>query len=95
MSAWTPVIISAAMLAVSLTALLRTARRDSAAEAADRAKMAADLSYIRTSVDDIRTESRITRSDVKSLESRVTKLEASAASAHRRLDEHKKGSRVS
>lgn len=92
MSIWLPIILSAAMLMVSLTALLRTTRRDSAAEAAERAKMAADVSYIRASVDDIRAENRITRSDVKSLECRVTKAEASIASAHKRLDEHMKGS---
>lgn len=92
MSVWLPIILSAAMLTVSLAALLRTAHRDSAAETAERAKMAADVTYIRASVDDIRTENRITRSDVKSLESRVTRVEASAASAHKRLDEYMKGS---
>ena len=91
MSSYLPVMISAAMFLISLAAFVRTSRQDTSAESAERAKMSADLSYIRQSVDDIRTESRITRSDVKNLEGRVAKVESSAASAHRRLDDYLKG----
>ena len=88
MTVWLPILISAAMLLIALVTLVRATRQEHHASAAQQAKMSADLSYIRASVDDIRTESRITRSDVKTLETRVSKAEASAASAHRRLDDH-------
>ena len=87
MTQYLPVMISAAMFLISLAAFVRTNRQDTSAESAERAKMSADLSYIRQSLDDIRTENRITRSDVKNLEGRVAKVESSAASAHRRLDD--------
>lgn len=91
MDIWLPILLSAAMLAVSAATFARTSRRDHNAEAAERAKMSADLSYIRLTVDDIRAEGRITRSDLKTLEGRVTKAEAAIASAHHRLDDYLKG----
>lgn len=91
MNIWLPILLSAAMLAVSLATFARSSRRDHNAEAAERAKMSADLSYIRASVDDIRAEGRITRNDLKSLESRVSRAEASISSAHHRLDDYLKG----
>lgn len=94
MIAWLPVLISAAMLAVSLAAFLRTRRKDHASEATERAIMAADLRYIRLSVDDIRAESRTIRGQVQALESRISKAEASTAAAHQRLDDYFQGGHV-
>lgn len=87
MQAWLPIMLSAAMLAVSLLTLYRARRRDSEEDIRCRASLAADVSYIRLSVDDIRAESRIIRRDMQAMDTRVTRVEASAASAHKRLDE--------
>lgn len=91
MSAWLPILLSAAMLGVSLATLWRATRKDNAAETSERATMAADLRYIRLSVDDIRQESRVIRGDIKALEGRIAKAEASAASANKRLDDYFQG----
>lgn len=81
-------------LAVAICALLftalsfrRTKYQDNSSNATERATMTADIRYIRSSVDDIKLENKAIQRDIIDMRERVVAVEASAKSAHNRLDE--------
>ena len=82
-----------AFVAVVFTALSfrRTSNQDTGDSAAARATMAADITYIRTSIDDIKVDNRVIKQDIGNLQTQVAKIEQSVASAHKRIDDLKKG----
>ena len=79
------------MFIVALITLRRNVNADTATSATERATLTADVRYIRSSVDEIKVENRIIRKDVEELKTKVAEAEASAKSAHKRLDDLKKG----
>ena len=82
-----------AVCALLFTALSfrRTQNQDTSASAAERATMTADVRYIRTSIDEIKLENRAIQKDVGELKTKLVEVEASANSAHRRIDDLQKG----
>lgn len=93
MSIETALAIFVPLIALCFTAMTfaRNKNHDTSESAADRATLVADVRYIRTSVDEIKLENKSIKNDVSSLKERVVKVEASAQSAHDRIDELKKG----
>lgn len=89
---------TAVSLAIAFCALLftflnyrRTQNQDTSASATERATMTADVRYIRTSIDEIKLENRAIQKDVGELKTKIVEIEASAKSAHKRLDDLMKG----
>lgn len=85
-------------LAVAVCALLftalsfrRTTNKDTSETASERATMTADIKYIRTSIDDIKVDNRVIKADIGELQTKVAKVEQSVESAHKRIDDLKKG----
>ena len=81
-------------LVIAFSALLftalnfrRTAHGDTSATATERATMTADIRYIRSSIDDIKLDNKAIQKDVSELTKKVVEIEASAKSAHKRLDD--------
>lgn len=89
----TIVAIVVPLIALAFTALTfkRNAEKDTSANASERATMSADIKYIRTSIDDIKVDNRVIKSDIGELQTKVAKVEQSVESAHRRIDDLKKG----
>ena len=90
MSVETIVAIAVPVVALLFTALTfkRLITKDTEDSAANSARMSADISYIRTSIDDIKVDNRVIKEDINSLQAKVARVEQSAESAHRRLDDH-------
>lgn len=82
-----------AFCALLFTALSfrRTQSQDTSASATERATMTADVRYIRSSIDEIKLENRAIQKDVGELKTKVAEIDASAKSAHKRLDDLMKG----
>lgn len=82
-----------AFCALLFTALSfrRTQTQDTSASATERATMTADVRYIRQSIDEIKLENRAIQKDVGELKTKVAEIDASAKSAHKRLDDLMKG----
>ena len=85
-------------LVIAFSALLftalsfrRTENKDTKETATERATMAADVKYIRTSIDDIKVDNRVIKEDIGALQTKVAKVEQSVESAHKRIDDMKKG----
>ena len=85
-------------LCIALCALLftafsfrRTQKKDTSESATERATMSADIKYIRTSIDDIKVDNRVIKADIGELQTKVAKVEQSVESAHKRIDDLKKG----
>lgn len=91
----TPTIISLviAFCALLFTALSykRTQNQDTSASAVERATMTADVRYIRSSIDEIKLENRSIRQDLVDVQTKLVEVEASARSAHKRIDDLQKG----
>lgn len=91
----TPTIISLviAFCALLFTALnyKRTQNQDTSATAVERATMTADVRYIRSSIDEIKLENRSIRQDLVDVQTKLVEVEASARSAHKRIDDLQKG----
>ena len=85
----TLVAIVVPLVALAFTALTfrKNADHDTAAVATDRATLQADVRYIRTSIDEIKLENKSIQKDVSELTKKVVEVEASAKSAHKRLDD--------
>ena len=85
--------IAIAVCALLFTALSfrRTQNRDTSETASERATMTADIKYIRTSIDDIKVDNRVIKADLGALATKVAKVEQSVDSAHKRIDDLKKG----
>lgn len=69
----------------------RTSNKDTSESASARATMTADIKYIRDSVDDIKVDNRVIKADIGNLQTRVAVVEQSVESAHKRIDDMKKG----
>ena len=69
----------------------RTSNKDTSESATERATMGADIKYIRTSIDDIKVDNRVIKADLSSLQTKVARVEQSVESAHKRIDDLKKG----
>ena len=93
MSIETIVAICVPLVALIFTALTfkRNADKDTGATAAERATMNANISYIRSSIDEIRIDNKAIQKDVSDISKKLVEVEASAKSAHKRLDDLMKG----
>ena len=93
MSIETIVAIAVPLIALCFTALTfrRNERHDTSAEATERATLTADVKYIRSSIDEMKVENRSIQRDVSEISKKVVEIEASAKSAHRRIDDLVKG----
>ena len=89
----TIVAIAVPLIALCFTALTfrRNERHDTSAEATERATLTADVKYIRSSIDEMKVENRSIQRDVSEISKKVVEIEASAKSAHRRIDDLVKG----
>ena len=83
--------IAACALLFSALSYKRNATNDSSDIVTQRATITADIRYIRQSIDEIKLENRAIRSDLDELKAKLVEVEASAKSAHKRLDDLKKG----
>ncbi|MBR4352722.1 MAG: hypothetical protein IKQ01_06590 [Bacteroidales bacterium] len=83
-------VIAACALIFTALSFKRNASQDTSASAAERATMAADVRYIRTSIDEIKLENKNIQKDIGELKTKVVEVEASAKSAHKRLDDLRK-----
>jgi peptidoglycan hydrolase CwlO-like protein len=93
MSIETIVAIAVPLIALVFTALTfkRNADKDTGATAAERATMTANISYIRSSIDEIKLDNKSIQKDVSDISKKLVEVEASAKSAHKRLDDLMKG----
>lgn len=93
MSIETIVAICVPLIALIFTALTfkKNADKDTGATAAERATMNANISYIRTSIDEIKLDNKSIQKDVSDISKKLVEVEASAKSAHKRLDDLMKG----
>lgn len=89
----TVVAIAVPLIALAFTAMTfkKNSDKDTGATAAERATMNANISYIRTSIDEIKLDNKSIQKDVSELTKKVVEVEASAKSAHKRLDDLMKG----
>lgn len=87
---WLPVMISLTVMICTVITFFRASKKTTGDDAAERAKMSADITHIRLTVDEIKADRRADQADIKALETRVAKVEASAQSAHKRLDDFRK-----
>ena len=89
----TVVAIAVPLIALAFTAMTfkKNADKDTGASAAERATMNANISYIRSSIDEIKLDNKSIQKDVSELTKKVVEIEASAKSAHKRLDDLMKG----
>ena len=88
---WIPIVLSCVMAIIALITLLRNTKKDTSAEAEQRAAVSADLKYIRSSVDDIKLDNKDMKREVGDLKIKVTEIDQSVKSAHKRLDDMQKG----
>ena len=82
-----------AFCALLFTALSfrRTQNQDTTASATERATMTANIQYIRQSIDEIKLDNRTIKTDLDELKTKVATIDASAKSAHKRIDDMQKG----
>lgn len=86
-----PLVISACALLFTALSYRRNANHDTDAAAVERATMTADIRYIRDAIDEIKVENRAIQRDLSELTARVVEIESSVKSAHKRIDDIKKG----
>ena len=67
---------------------LRSRKKDSEAETGQSIAFRVDLEYIKRGVDDIRADQRRLRNEMGTMADRLARVEESAKSAHKRLDEY-------
>jgi peptidoglycan hydrolase CwlO-like protein len=87
---WIPIVLSCLTALAAIITLAKNGKKDTAAEAIQRAKMTADIDYIRTSIDDIKLENKSIQRDLTDLKAKVVEIEQSTKSAHKRLDDLRK-----
>ena len=87
---WIPIVLSCLTALAAIITLARNGKKDTAAEAIQRAKMTADIEYIRTSIDDIKLENKSIQRDLTDLKAKVVEIDQSTKSAHKRLDDLRK-----
>lgn len=86
-----PLCISACALLFTALSFKRNANHDTSDTAAQRATLTANIQYIRDAIDDIKLENKSIQKDLGELKTKVVEIEASTKSAHKRLDDLKKG----
>lgn len=67
---------------------LKGVKKDSYSAGSVKGAIESDLAYIKRRTDDVLLEQRDTNKSINVLAERVTRVEESAKSAHKRLDEH-------
>lgn len=80
-------VIAACALLFTAFGFRRTQNQDTSATAAERATMNANIQYIRQAIDEIKLDNRTIKTDLDELKARVVAVDASAKSAHRRIDD--------
>lgn len=83
--------IAACALLFTAFSFRRTQNQDTSATAAERATMTANIQYIRSSIDEIKLDNRAIKRDLDELKTHVATIDASAKSAHKRIDDLMKG----
>ena len=93
MSVETIVAIAVPVIALIFTVLSfkRMTKKDTVEDASERATMTADIKYIRSSIDDIKLDNRAIKNELSDLQKTVARVEQSVESAHKRIDDLKKG----
>ena len=80
-------VIAACALLFTAFGFRRTQNQDTSATAAERATMTANIQYIRQAIDEIKLDNRTIKTDLDELKAKVVAVDASAKSAHRRIDD--------
>jgi hypothetical protein len=88
---WIPIALSCVMAIVAIITLARNGKKDTQDDAIQKANMTADLKYIRDGIDEMKVDNRAMKRDIGDLKIKVTEIEQSVKSAHKRLDDMKKG----
>lgn len=84
-------VIAACALTFTAFSYRRTQNQDTSVSAAERATMNANIQYIRQSIDEIKLDNRAIKTDLDELKAKVSFIDASAKSAHKRIDDLQKG----
>ena len=84
-------IVPVLALVFTVLSFRRTENHDTSAAATERATLTADVRYIRSSIDEIKLENKSIQKDVSDMSKKLVEVEASAKSAHKRLDNLMKG----
>ena len=84
-------IVPVLALVFTVMSFRRTENHDTSAAATERATLTADVRYIRSSIDEIKLENKAIQKDVSDMSKKLVEVEASAKSAHKRLDNLMKG----
>lgn len=72
---------------IAVLGFMRNSKKDAKDDGAQVATMMSDIGYIKSGVDDVKAEQRTQRVWNEDMVVRMAKVEASAAQAHKRLDE--------
>ena len=86
-----PLCISGCALLFTALSFRRTTTHDTVDTATQRATLTADVRYIRDSIDEIKLENKSIQKDLLELKTKVAEIDAATKSAHKRLDDMKKG----
>jgi len=78
-------------MVISYVTFLRNRTKDDTEEGARNGVMMAEIGYIKAGIDDIKAEQREQRKAIDSLSSRMARVEESAKSAHKRIDNLENG----
>lgn len=79
-------ICTVAGVALSFIALSNNRKKDNMEEGQGKGSVHSDIGYIKAGIDDIKTEQRELRKESVETLQRLSKVEGSAASAHKRID---------
>lgn len=83
-------IVGAFMTLLSITIAVFTfyfnRKKDTSEDGEFKGSLKSDINYIKNGVDELKNDNRSIKEDIRSLDHRVTLVEASAKSAHHRLD---------
>ena len=86
-----PIAVSVGMFVLALLTLRRNTEQDTSAIASERATLNANVQYISGAIDEIKLENRAIRTDLDELKVKVAEIDSATKSAHKRLDDLKKG----
>lgn len=84
-------LIAACALLFTAMSFRRNSNQDTSTTAAERATLTANIQYIRQSIDEIKLDNRAIKKDLDELQTKVATIDASAKSAHKRIDDLVKG----
>lgn len=72
---------------IGFTGHYRLVKKDTYVAGAEKGNLQADITYIKRRTDDVLLEQKDTNKSINALAERVTRVEESAKSAHKRIDE--------